>query len=189
MAMVDLAIGLVLAFVGWLLPRAVAGAWRWRPLSALAIDLTAPAICFVILLSATGRPIFAGIVVLATFGGFAFADWTKRAVLREPIVFSDMSEAVELVRHPQLYLPFAGTGGLILGVVGVLAAGAGLLWLEPRGSMQSPGLAAAVLLLAVAASLGVAGPLLQPTAARLRRLRASGDLVRDAAALGPLAIQ
>lgn len=185
----DLALGLLLAFLGWLSVRVVASAWHFRPWPALAIDIAAPALTFGFLLTATGRPIFAGIVTLTVFGGFAFADRTKRAVLQEPIVFSDMSEAVELVRHPQLYLPFAGTGRLLIGAAALLAAAGGLLWLEPAGPEHSLDFAAVILLVVVLVSVCLAGPLLEPTAALLRLLKPTGDLASDATALGPLAIQ
>ena len=59
--------------------------------------------------------------------GFALADWTKRETLREPVVFSEMSELPHVFTHPQLYLPFAGPGLVIGGALATIAFGAGAL--------------------------------------------------------------
>src|SRR5204863_267319 len=63
---------------------------------------------------ASGRPLFAGLVVLALGAGFALADHTMRQTLREPVVFSESVELPQVFSHPHLYLPFAGPG-LVLG--------------------------------------------------------------------------
>ncbi len=57
--------------------------------------------------------------------------WTKREALREPVVFSDMSELRHVFTHPQLYLPFAGPGLVIGGALAMTALGIALLWFEP----------------------------------------------------------
>src|SRR5262249_739518 len=106
----SLSIGLGLCFAGWLTVRAVARAWSFRPVAVVLLDVAAPFLVFLILLLATARPIYAGAVIFASFGGFAFADSVKRTVLREPIVFTDLSEVIWLFRHPKFYLPYAGTG-------------------------------------------------------------------------------
>src|SRR3954471_14974661 len=108
MTWVNITIGIGLGLSGWLIARAVAGAWRNSPLVAVLLDATAPISIFVIFFAMTGRPIAAGVFDLALFGGFAFVDRVKRFALREPVVFTDMSEVRELFRHPSLYLPFAG---------------------------------------------------------------------------------
>jgi len=76
---------------------------------------------FGLLLTATGRPIFAGVVLLSLGVGFAFVDRTKRVALREPVIFSDMSELPHVFTHPQLYLPFAGPGLVIGGAFAMIA--------------------------------------------------------------------
>ena len=121
--------GLALAVFGWLLPRWVAGAGRlgWAaPLDA------APIVTVVLLLFlATGRPVYAGAIAFALGGGFAFADRTVRDTLRDPVLFSALSELPQIFTHPHLYLPFAGTG-LVIGAVGAtLLAGLALLVAEP----------------------------------------------------------
>jgi hypothetical protein len=141
------------------------------------------------LLATTARPLSAGVVVLALFGGFAFADRLKRTILREPVVFSDMGALAELFRHPELYLAFAGYTRVIGAALAAVVAFAALVALEPPLWPWSPwpGLAALGLVLAVI--LGTAGPLLQPVARLLRRLDPEGDPRRDAARLGALAMQ
>jgi len=183
----QVAAGLVLAVSGWLAPRRVAGA---RGFGAAALLDAAP-LTFVALVSfvVSGRPIYAGAVVFALGACFAFADRTVRDTLREPVLFTALSELPQIFTHPHLYLPFAGTG-LILGGVGLaLLAALGLLVAEP--ALTSPHAVAALLLLAmVAGVLCLIGrePWLGRVAPALRRLRPSGDPFADAARLGPVAI-
>jgi hypothetical protein len=186
--LLSFAIGLVLAAIGWLLPRRVARA-EFRFDGALALDLIGPFCCWAFLFAASARPIFAGIGTLSLFAGFAFADVIKRQTLREPVVFSDMSEFIELFRHPQLYLPFAGPG-LVLGGVAIIAlALIALIWLEPGRFAWSPVPGLAVLAIIVAATLALATqPLLGRFAAWARRQHPAGDPFADAARFGPLAM-
>ena len=100
-------VGAAAALVAWLIPRRVAGARLTVP-SAMVIDILPVLVAGALLLIATGRPMFSGIVLLALGGGFALADHSKRQALREPVVFSDMSELEHVFTHPHLYLPFAG---------------------------------------------------------------------------------
>jgi hypothetical protein len=184
----NLWIGIGLAIAGWLLPRHVAGAWTARRPMALLLDAAAPGSGFAFALAATARPLFAGALIFAAFGGFAFADKAKRAVLLEPIVFSDSAELIELLRHPQLYLPFAGTGRVIAGAIAAFALFAALALLEPAAWAWSPW--PVIIGLAAAAALGwaVAGPWLGNCAQWLRRLAPSWDPHHDSARLGPLAV-
>ena len=73
----------------------------------------------------TRWPIFASAASFALGAGFAFADRTVRDTLREPVVFTALSEVPQVFTHPHLYLPFAGTslviGGGIAAVLGSLA--------------------------------------------------------------------
>ena len=103
----DMAVGGVLALVAWILPRHVANA-RAVLTPTLALDLFPVLLAGSLLLSATGRPLFTGLLLASLGAGFALADRTKRAVLREPVVFSEMSELRHVFTHPHLYLPFAG---------------------------------------------------------------------------------
>jgi hypothetical protein len=171
----------------WLLPRRVAGARRlgWAAL----LDAAPLAIFTLLLLLATGRPVFTGAVAFALGGGFAFADRTVRETLREPVLFSALSELPQIFTHPQLYLPFAGTGLVLGGAGAAVLAGFGLLIAEPALTPPHP-------LAALAGFVLVAGmvwrarhePWLGRAARAMRRLDPSGEPFADAAWLGPVAI-
>ncbi len=180
--------GLVLTGIGWAACRCVARAWP-RVDWALLIDLAAPFGLFLLLVVATARPLFAGGVSLAVFGGYAFADAVKRATLLEPVVFSDMSEFIEIFRHPRLYLPFAGTGLVIGGFLVIVAALGAVFVLEPGQWRWSPWpgatLLALVLVIAIAAFYQ---PCLGVVARFARRLGPEGEPFADAKRLGPLAV-
>ncbi len=182
------AAGALLALAAWLIPRRVAKA-RLRCLPAVLLDLFPVVLAAGLLLIATGRPIFAGVVVLSLGAGLALADYAKREAVREPVVFSDMSELPHVFTHPQLYLPFAGPGLVIGGALAAIGIGIGLLVLEP--ALWPP--RAALTLLAVAAVWGAGAvlarePALGRAAKMLRRLDPSGEPFADAARLGPFAI-
>jgi len=177
--------GIALAASGWLLPRRIAGAGRTAAM-ALLLDMAPLMSGAGLLLLATGRPIFAGVVILALGAGFALADHTMRQTLREPIVFSEMSEVPQVFTHPHLYLPFAGPGLVIGGAAGTVALGLALLLLEPPIWTPQPefALLAAALLLA-AGWLIAREPLLGTAAGLLARLRPTGEPFADTARLGP----
>jgi hypothetical protein len=183
----SVAIGLALTVGGWVAARWVAGAWSLRLTAALLLDELAPFAGFLVLIALTARPVFAGAVIGGLFAGFAFADRVKRQVLREPIVFTDMSELYGLFRHPQLYLPFVGTGRVTIGAGIVAASLAVLLWEEPIAFAWSPGLAALALTAPVAAIWLSATRLVAPLAQALHRLDPTGDPIADASRFGPLA--
>jgi hypothetical protein len=178
----------MLALCGWLLPRRVA---ETRPdlTPALMLDLFPIVLAGSILLAMTGRPIFTGALLFSLGAGFALADRTKRAVLREPVVFSEMSELRHVFTHPQLYLPFAGPA-LVLGgaAMAVLLCGA-LMYFEPRLWQPDP-LVPMLYAVAIAAGIWVIShePALGVLAAALRALDAVGDPFSDAASLGPFAM-
>ncbi|HWO86703.1 MAG TPA: LTA synthase family protein, partial [Stellaceae bacterium] len=109
----QIVVGCVLALGAWLLPRHVANA-RTDSTPALLLDFFPVLLAGSFVLTATGRPIFTGVLLISLGGGFALADRTKREVLREPVVFSEMSELRHVFTHPQLYLPFAGPA-LVMG--------------------------------------------------------------------------
>jgi hypothetical protein len=180
-------LGAALMFAGWLIPRRVAAA-RATARPAVLVDASPVALAAALLLVATGRPIFSGLVVLALGAGLALADRTKREVLREPVVFCDMSELPHVVTHPHLYLPFAGPGLVIGGAVAGLAGGAALLLLEPRLLAPDHALTLACGLLVGAAGWVVSRePGLGAAAALARRLDPIGEPVEDTARLGPFA--
>lgn len=182
-----LAIGVVLAIAGWLIPREVAGA---RRLSLATLLDAAPQVfvCGALLL-ATGRPIFAGAVVFAVGAGFAFADRTLREVLREPTVFTALSELPQVFTHPHLYLPFAGTGLVVGGALTAVLGGLALLIAEPVVSAPRP-FSAMIVGGLVTALLWRVGrePWLGAVARALARLGPSGEPFTDAVRLGPAAM-
>jgi hypothetical protein len=185
---VQWAAGAALAIAAWLTPRHIAGA-RAAPLAVLLFDVSPVAVAWAVLLLASGRPIFAGVVVMTLGGGLALADWAKREALLEPVVFSDMSEFPQVFTHPQLYLPFAGPRLVIGSALAALAIGVLLLVLEPPVFAARPIAAlAAIAVLAAGWAAGAREPALGIVAATLRRLRPTGDPLVDAQALGPFAM-
>jgi hypothetical protein len=185
--LLHLAAGAALAGAAWLLPRHIAAARRLAP-AALLADMAPAAFAAGLLLLATGRPVFAGIVVFALGAGLALTDHTMRQTLREPVVFSESVELPQVFTHPHLYLPFAGPGLVIGGAATATAAALALLIVEPPATAPHPLLAlAALLLIAAAGGLSLREPLLAAVANLLRRLRPSGEPFADAAALGPFA--
>jgi hypothetical protein len=182
-----LAAGILLAVVAWLVPRHVAGARRAAAL-ILLLDLAPVALGAGLLGLATGRPLFAGLVVLALGGGFALTDSTMRQVLREPVVFSAAAEFPQIFTHPQLYLPFAGPVLVLGGAAAAVAGGIALLVIEPPLWAPRP-IAALVALALIAACSWLAGhpPLLGAGARAMRHLAPTGEPFADTASLGPFA--
>jgi hypothetical protein len=185
--LISIGIGGALALLAWLIPRHVARAQAVVP-AAVLLDLTPVLLGGALLLSLTGRPVFSGLVLFALGAGFALADRTKRQALREPVVFSEMSELRHVFTHPHLYLPFAGVGIVIGGCAAAIGLGGALLIVKPAVGEPQP-----LLFIGVAASLAGAGwllsrePCLGVAAALLRRLQPSGDPFHDARRLGPFA--
>ncbi len=178
------AVGGAAALAAWLIPRRVAGA-RLVP-AAVIIDILPVLVAGALLLIASGRPVFSGIVLLALGGGFALADHTKRQALREPVVFSDMSELEHLFTHPHLYLPFAGPGLVIGGAAAAIGLGIAVLIFSPALWEPDPLLTVFALLITFGAGrLLSREPLLGVAAARLRRLRPTGEPLTDARRMGP----
>ena len=143
---------------------------------ALARDL-APGLALALLaLAATARPLLSGALAGAALAGLALADATKRRVLREPLLFLDAALLREVLRHPHLYIPFAGTGRVMAAAGAAGAAAALLLALEPAGLGPGGRIAAA----------GAAAALLwwwqSPSALSLAR-----DPAADSTRLGPAA--
>jgi hypothetical protein len=187
-AWLQLGAGAALTFAAWLLPRHVA-ATRTAAGPAVLVDLLPVGLGATVLLVATGRPILSGLCVFAVGAGLALADRTKRDALREPVVFSDMSELPHVVTHPHLYLPFAGPGLVIGGAAAGIASGAALLLLEPSLLAPDHPLTFACGLFVVALCWIVSRePGLSAAAAMLRRLDPVGEPVADTAHLGPFAV-
>ena len=193
MALLTLIGGVVLCASAWLFLRAgVGGSFVQAPLLANALDALPMAAGFGLMLAGTARPVLSGVVLGATALGLRLTDEVKREVLHEPVNFSDRAELPEVVRHPQLYLPFAGTGLVLAAAALLLLAAGALTWAEPPLWRRSwPAAAAALLLAAIAARAGFVLPALRPAVHRLAavygRLRPSRDPEQDARRLGPLA--
>lgn len=185
LASLHLAAGAVLVLAAWLLPRHIAKA-RLAPPFALLLDLAPLGLGTVLLGLASGRPLFTGLIIVMLGAGTALADDTMRRTLREPTVFSEMSELPQVFTHPHLYLPFAGPGLVIGSAVATVLVALALLVVEPP--LWPPHPLAAV---AATALIGLGGwllahePWLGITAGVMRRLRPSGEPFADAAAFGP----
>ena len=185
--------GLALCLLAWAgLRRSVGATWRRTPVLALALDGLPVLAGYSALLAATARPLLSALPILAAAAGLALADRVKRAVLREPLVFADRAELLEIVRHPRLYLPFAGTGTVVAGAVAAALGLVALAWLEPAlwTVHPLPGLlAACAAALAFWALLAIPSrpPLLHRLARAYADIPVTRDPARDAAALGMLA--
>lgn len=183
-----LALATTAGLAAWLIPRRVAGAGMSSPL-AIVLDMVPVLLAGALLVLLTGKPIFAALVVLSLGGGFALADRAKRETLREPVVFSDMSEFRHVFTHPHLYLPFAGPVVVIGGAVAAVVAATGVLVIGPARWQPEP--IWALFALAVVCAAGWAllrEPALGFAAAAMRRFHPTGDPVADAARLGPFAM-
>jgi hypothetical protein len=183
------ALGIGLTLAAWLATRLPARAFALNRPAALALDLFGPLAGFAWFLAVTGRPALSGVLGAAVFGGFAFADHAKRRVLMEPAIFSDMSLLILMVRHPALYLAYVGYARMAAIILGLGATIGALALLERPIALWSAWDAPIAIAAALALIWALAGPLLQPAAARLRQLDPTGDPERDAKALGALAMQ
>lgn len=183
-----IAAGGALVLAAWLIPRHVART-RAANSPALLLDLLPVLLAASLVLTATGRPLFTGVLLVSLGAGFALADRTKREALREPVVFSEMSELPHVFTHPQLYLPFAGPALVGGGAATAIALSLGLLSFEPALWKPDP-----LLVLSygglIAAGVWVMSrePALGAAAAALREFGATGEPFSDAAALGPFAM-
>ncbi len=121
---------MALVLAAWLAPRRIARA-GFAPIAVMLLDIAPFALGAALLAVATGRPLFAGVVIAALGAGFCLADHTMRETLREPVVFSESVELPQLFTHPHLYLPFAGPGLVMGGALAALSAALALLVFEP----------------------------------------------------------
>jgi hypothetical protein len=176
----SLLIGFAICCLGWVALRAYAGALRPGPIVGFIVDALPVLIGFLLFVLATARPILSSAAIVGLAVGLAVVDRVKRIVLAEPVVFADRSELLELVRHPQLYLPFAGTLRVLIATSAVLALVAFVFWIEPplwrAGAMAHIGMAL------LAPAIGVACfvvPTWQPFLRRLRRTYHRLGLSRD----------
>jgi len=175
---------LALLLAGWWLPRAAAGT-RWRFSPALFMDALLPVALFTTILVLSARPLLAGVVTLAAGAGWARADRDKRRVLAEPIVFTDVFQAFDTLRHPQLAMPFPNKAPLVLAALATIGFFALVIWLEPAAwpiTFWPP-----ALLVASAVVATRLGRTLLPRVYDDFRQQLTADPTRDSAAHGPLA--
>ena len=185
---IQIVVGGALALAGWLIPRHVAET-RNFPSGALLLDLVPALLVGSLIITPTGRPILTGVALVALGAGFALADRTKREVLREPVVFSEMSELRHVFTHPHLYLPFAGPALVIGGAATAVVVCITLLSLEPGLWSPDPLLVLCYGgLVAFSIWLMSREPALGAAAKVLERLGAAGEPFSDAARLGPFAM-
>ena len=133
--MIQFAIAAAALAGSWLLLRHRAGGGA---LGFVPLDVAPLLLGWAMLDSLAHRPILSAVAVAAAAAGLALADAVKRTTLLEPLVFADRAELLEVVRHPRLYLPFAGPGLVIGGALAALLAIAALFWLEPAAPYLPP---------------------------------------------------
>jgi hypothetical protein len=186
---VHFGLGSALVIAGWLLVRALSRAYCASALG-LIVDGLLPFAAFLVILTATARPLSAALIVFGLLCAYGAADRAKRAILNEPIVFTDLFQTVDVIlRHPEINLLFNGTRCIALGglALGGLSAAA-LLW-EPPAWRWSPWPGLVALAAVGLCAWAMAGPLLTWSHRVLNRLQAVGEPMLDAERLGPFAMQ
>jgi hypothetical protein len=185
----QIVVGAILVALGWMIVRRFAGATLW-PNQTLVLDAIIPLAAFVGCVALTGKPVICGIGLFALLCAIARADRLKRRILREPILFYDVYQTIDvLFRHPQVDILAAANWRSAVTMSAGMAATVAAMWLEPALWRWTPLPAATFLLLLSAIILAVRGPLLMASAIRLRSLGATGDPRADAARLGFFAMQ
>ncbi|MGH8460786.1 MAG: LTA synthase family protein [Stenotrophobium sp.] len=182
----SLLLGLSFAFAGWQMPRIIARTcWNWSLL--LLLDGAMPLMLFCLVATLGARPVFAGFITFAIGSAYAYADRSKKIVLAEPIVFTDVFQAFDIFRHPGLALPFPHKGRIAAGV----AAGLTLLVILFRAEAPAwswslwPPLTVVALIMITGWTLS--GPLNRIAGRYLRRFPFSEDPCCDAVTMGPFA--
>ncbi len=173
--MITTGAGFVMVGSAWLGLRRASGAGLR---GAILLDGGVAYACWFGFLLLTARPILSALVIVTPVAGLGLADRVKRRVLREPVVFADRAELVEIVRHPQFYLPFAGTGLVLGGLSVAVLTVAALVVAEPplwAWSIWIALLGPALIL----ACLNV--PCWPPLLRRLQRLYEAMGMTRDPA--------
>lgn len=153
----------------------------------ILFDALLPLCVFGIILGLSGRPIFAGILTLATGAAYAYADRAKKRVLAEPIVYTDVFQAPDIFRHPELALPFPRKGRIVFGVLLGLSVLIAMYLSENPAWHQSWHRYPLVALTTLLTIKMLAGPLNGPISRWLRRQGISEKAATDGARIGPLA--
>ena len=182
----SLVLGLSFAFAGWQMPRLIARTrWHWSPL--LLLDSMMPLMLFSLVAASGARPLFAGFITFAIGSAYAYADRSKKTVLAEPIVFTDVFQAFDIFRHPGLALPFPHKGRIAAGVLAGLSVLVILFRAETASWSLSPWHPLMVIALIWIIGWSLGGPLNRIVGRALRRFPFSEDPCRDAAVIGPFA--
>jgi hypothetical protein len=178
-------VGALVAGVGWLTVR-IAGRAGVRIDRWLFLDVLLPVTLYLFLLLATGRPLFAGGLTLAMGCGYAYAENAKRKTLAEPIVFTDVFQAVDIFRHPHLAVPFQNLLSIALSVLAAVTVFVVLFVCEIPLSLQRPWSLFALILMIATGCWLLAGPANSPMAQALRGAGLSGKPFVDTARFGAL---
>ena len=181
-------LGIGLATTGWIGLRLSSNAGLQPKLSML-VDAFLPAVGFLLLSLATARPVFAGVTIASICTGFGYADRAKRAVLGEPIVYTDVFQAFDIFRHPRLALPFPNLSLILAGLFGAIGLIALWFHVEPPVWSLPPGQVLVVIVCAVLLGHFLGGPALPFVEHFLRRFEPSSDPNADAQRFGVLGLQ
>ena len=155
--------------------------WRARWDLFAAFDAAPLAAQWLAWVAVLGRPVLAGALMAGLCVFLGVADRAKRAVLGEPLVFTDGGLLGQVPRHPRFYLPFVGWPVVVGGVAAAVLAYGLIAAFEPALPL---GLAARLVLLAAAAAIGWAFVLRPGWLARRVALARVPTL--DGARFGPL---
>ncbi|SEQ01482.1 Sulfatase [Solimonas aquatica] len=166
--------------------RSAAPIWR-HPL-ALILELLLPLLSLMLLLALSARPLFSGVTTLLLGAAYRYADCAKQSVLAEPIVYTDVFQALDIFRHPQLALPFPRLLPILLGVTAGLAFFAIWFVLEPPMWPRSWLQLLLVLALPPVVVMLLLAPLRAPVVALLRRAGLAGELQADRQGFGSLGL-
>jgi len=150
----------------------------------LALRLGAYALLTVFWFCFSWRPWLAASSTVTTVAALVLISRAKRAVIGEPLVFSDFALLPQVPRHPQLYYIPPVTSPRVAGPFLIALAGIALwYWLEPSLLPAGPGRSLAAIVALPLALLGLAaaatrGPLAQALARRFPRPDLEADIAR-----------
>ncbi|AWN38438.1 LTA synthase family protein [Methylobacterium radiodurans] len=150
----------------------------------IVLRLGAYALLTLFWFSFSWRPWLAASSTVTTVAALVLISRAKRAVIGEPLVFSDFALLPQVPRHPQLYYIPPVTSPRVAGPALVAVAGVGLwYWLEPSLLPASLWLSLAAILALPLALLALAaaaarGPLARALAQRFPRPDLDSDIAR-----------
>ncbi len=141
--LVLLAVSLILdAFVR---PRREASGWPWpRTLAGLWLHALVVATSYGLFMAVCGNAPASALLTLALVSLFTTVSNAKRAMLGEPLVFSDLALIASVFRHPQFYMSALKPLQKVVIAIAALAAPALLWWVfvaEPSAHLAGATLA------------------------------------------------